>query len=134
MSLSAHQTGALKNMLEKDIKNQMMEWFGYQKGAFVWVQNQGSYYEGEGKSRHGFKATSIGGVSDILGIWQGYPLAVEVKRPKMKPTDLQIQFLTQFAAAGGIAIVAHSLDELQVALTKAEREMGGASGVFIRNL
>lgn len=121
-------------ILEKDIKDQMMDWLAYQKKTFVWIQNQGSYYTGEGRSRHGFKATSVSGVSDILGVWQGYPLAIEVKRPKEKPTQLQTEFLDNFARAGGIAICAHSLEELQRSLKQVMQLAAPFEGIYIRNL
>ena len=50
--------------------------------------------------------TSIKGIADILGIYQGRFLAIEVKRPGLKPTSDQQAFLENVNEAGGIGFVA----------------------------
>ncbi len=103
-------------MLEKDIQNLILEFLAYQPRTFVWRQNAGSHFEEDSNGkRHGFRA-STPGVSDILGIYRGIPIAIEVKRPGKKPTDLQVAFLQKFAAAGGIAICACSLEGVKKTL------------------
>ena len=59
-------------------------------------------------------AMSFKGISDILGVLppDGKFLAIEVKRPGRKPTERQRQFLEQVASAGGIAIVAYSVEDV----------------------
>jgi len=55
------------------------------------------------------------GISDILGIYRGKPMAIEVKRPKPDktyPTKEQKVFLQVFAEAGGIAFVARSVEDV----------------------
>lgn len=49
------------------------------------------------------------GISDILGVFQGKPLAIEVKSPKGYPSPEQKVFLADFEKHGGIAILARSL-------------------------
>ncbi len=56
---------------------------------------------------------SRGGVSDIICCYQGQLLAIEVKRPGGKPTVLQEKFIHDIRAAGGVAIIASSLDEVK---------------------
>lgn len=53
------------------------------------------------------------GVADILGIVNGIPLAIEVKREGGKLSKDQEDFLEEFEQNGGIAIVATSPDEVQ---------------------
>lgn len=118
------------DMLEKDIQKQIMEWLEYRPNCFVWRQNAGmrvgKYTNKVGQtSTHAFRSASVQGISDIIGIWHGRPLAIEVKQPKKEPTPEQRQFLDRFRAAGGIAIVAHSLDEVMSGLlneSQYERE------------
>ena len=53
------------------------------------------------------------GVSDILGCTpQGRFLAVECKDTGKKPTPEQVQFLDGVRERGGLAIVAHSVEEV----------------------
>ena len=46
------------------------------------------------------------GIADILGIYKGQFLAIEVKRPGYKPTVDQQAFLDRVNEAGGIGFVA----------------------------
>jgi len=59
-------------------------------------------------------AMSFKGIADILGVLppDGKFLAIEVKRPGRKPTERQRQFLEQVEAAGGIALVAYSVEDV----------------------
>ena len=59
---------------------------------------------------------NVPGVSDILGIYQGKFLAIEVKRPGLEPTELQKSFLNQVRESGGIGIVATCCDDVITAL------------------
>lgn len=52
------------------------------------------------------------GVADILGVYKGRMLAIEVKRPGGKPTDYQITFINQVNQNGGIAFIATSVEEV----------------------
>jgi len=52
------------------------------------------------------------GIPDIIGIYRGKFLAVEIKKPGGKPTDLQKEFLTKVQINGGISCVVHSWEEL----------------------
>jgi len=120
-------------ILEKDIQLAMLDWLQYQPNTFVWRQNAGSMYAESATGRHGFKSASVAGISDIMGVWNGKPLAVEVKRPGGKATENQLKFLHNFAKAGGIAILAFDLSQLQEALEKQEKLTDKAStGVFAR--
>ena len=58
------------------------------------------------------------GSADILGILKpsGRFLAIEVKKPGEKPSDEQIAFLWAIRDAGGVAIVAYSLDDVRKVL------------------
>lgn len=53
------------------------------------------------------------GVADILGIFRGKPLAIEVKMKGNKPTEKQKEYLARFKKEGGIAFVAYSLEDVQ---------------------
>lgn len=61
------------------------------------------------------------GISDIIGIYKGRPLAIEVKTLRGKVTDDQQNFLDNFKDAGGIAIVARSVDDVIYGLKAADK-------------
>lgn len=91
--------------------------FLLKSGYRVWRQNTGAaMYEHNGKSR--FIRYGYPGISDIIGMTkQGRFLAIEVKQSGKQATALQQQFLNEVTASGGIAFVAHSLEETIEQLT-----------------
>ena len=56
---------------------------------------------------------SVKGVADIIGIYNGAPLAIEVKTAKGKLSEHQERFLTRWKNEGGIAIVARSVEDVE---------------------
>jgi hypothetical protein len=80
------------------------------KGIFHWRNNTGAYKEGSRYIRYGAP-----GSSDIIGICpDGRFLAVECKRPRGgRLTEKQREFLGRVNAAGGVGIVATSVEELE---------------------
>jgi hypothetical protein len=65
----------------------------------------------EGKKTRMFRGAPAG-TSDIIGCWRGRFLAIECKLTGNKPTALQLEFLERVQAAGGIGIVAYSIDDV----------------------
>ena len=55
---------------------------------------------------------SVPGVSDILGCYRGRMMAIEVKCPGNKLTQLQKNFLDNVNEAGGIAFVAYCIEDV----------------------
>lgn len=52
------------------------------------------------------------GISDILGVYNGRMLAIEVKAAGGRLSDYQKIFLDKVKANGGIVIVAYSIDDV----------------------
>ena len=100
-------------MLEKEIENRILNYLEFLPHCFVWKnQNVGIY---DPKRRQYRKANSkyqFKGISDILGIYKGKFLAIEVKQPKKKPTKDQQTFIDNIIKQGGIAFVAASVEEV----------------------
>ena len=90
-----------KPMLEKDITSRIRLWLGV-SGIFHW-----KVWQGLGSQK---------GVADIIGIYKGRPLAIEVKTEKGKLSQHQSRFLDIWRREGGIAIVARSIDDVKNAL------------------
>lgn len=103
-------------MSESDIVRSCLQ-FLKAKGIYAWRSNNvGVFnYKTKGYFFHGLR-----GVSDILGILpqkcpcalQGVLLAIECKVEGKNPTNEQSSFLREITERGGIAIVAHSIEEL----------------------
>ena len=56
------------------------------------------------------------GIADIIGIWEGRFLAIEVKRPGGKLSIEQELFLRRVNEKGGIGFVAYGIDDVIKAL------------------
>lgn len=64
---------------------------------------------------------SAPGVPDIVGCYQGRMLAIEVKTDRGRVSEHQQRFIDNINAAGGLAIVARSIDDVIVALGLEDR-------------
>jgi hypothetical protein len=98
-------------------------------GVVAWRSNSGARLDvAPSGSRRFTRFSGADGLSDVVGLvplpgaggkTHGVFLAVECKRAGKAPTAKQAGFLAKVRAAGGIAVVAHSVDELRAALAAA---------------
>lgn len=103
-------------LLEKDIKAQIIHFLKWKK-VMCWVQsNVGIYDPTKNKFRTLNGTGQRKGVADILGIHQTRMLAIEVKTPRGQLSVHQWNFLRDVHQAGGIAIVACSVDVVEKCL------------------
>lgn len=97
---------------ESVIKNQILTWLTYQK-ILCWNQESVGVYD---VKRQAFRKKNSRfqkrGVADILGVYNGRALAIEVKSKKGVLSGYQKEFLQEFSDAGGIALMVRSLDEV----------------------
>lgn len=99
-------------LLEKQIKNQILSWLRTQ-GVFAWQNDSVGIWDAKrGVYRKQRGPYHLRGVSDILGIWQGKFLAIEVKTKTGRVSPEQAAYLDTVNAKGGIGLVARSLDEV----------------------
>jgi hypothetical protein len=82
---------------EGRIKKQIRDWLREQ-GAYVFSPVQ-----------QGFGQQSL----DLLVCWRGDFVAIEVKAPGNKPTKRQELIADQIKAAGGITVLAYTLDDVK---------------------
>jgi hypothetical protein len=88
-------------------------------GIFAWRNGSGRARFGAGPSARWVQFGILGG-SDILGVLpDGRALAVETKGPNGRVTVAQRVFLETVRGAGGVAIVARSVDDLINGLEEA---------------
>ena len=64
---------------------------------------------------------STPGIPDIVGIYRGKFIAIEVKAAKGKVSDNQVRKISEINAAGGHAFVARSVDDVINALDLHDR-------------
>lgn len=95
---------------EQIIKTQICEWLQLHK-AFFWVMPNSRVLRHHSFSRRG--------ISDIVGIWKGRPLFIEVKAEGGVIGIDQVRFMKDARAADGITIFATSVEDVaQVLLPK----------------
>ncbi len=101
---------------EQQIKNSILDWLRLHN-IFAWPNDSTGVYDvRKGVFRRKQSRHHVNGVSDILGVHLGRPVAIEVKSKTGRVSEVQKQFLENFKQAGGIAIVARSIDEVAEAL------------------
>lgn len=102
---------------EQDIKNEILEYLAHHQ-IFAWPNDSTGIYDPiKGVYRKKMSKYFIRGTSDILGIYQGKLLAIEVKSKTGRLSIEQQKFLRTIAQEGGIAIMARSVEEVEEALT-----------------
>jgi len=84
-------------------------------GAIVWRNNTGKLPDAYGRW---VEFGLCKGSSDIIGIYKGRMLAIEVKTENGKTTKEQDKFLKLVKDNGGIAFVARSEEDVNFFLTK----------------
>lgn len=130
-----HLRDAAPPRKESEIQRAILDYLKTVPGVVAWRSNTGAF-SGEHKGKRRFVRFGIKGMADILG-WQLWPqvitdcahplassfsptiprvMAIEVKRPGGHLTLAQTDFLALVKRAGGLAIVAASVDEVRQAL------------------
>lgn len=102
----------IKGPSESQIQEQILDWLSFQTNCMTWRNNNVGIYDPKTKGFRRMPKYCRRGVSDILGIWHGKPLAIEVKSKTGKLSDAQKSFLDDFKAHGGITIVARSIEDV----------------------
>lgn len=97
------------------IKRQICDYLNlFSDRCFFWVTQSHGVWDQKRKIFLNMRGRyQIKGVSDIMGIWDGKPLAIEVKTKTGKLSDHQKIFLAKFQDYGGIAFVARSVEDVK---------------------
>ncbi len=112
-------------LLEKQIENSILEYLAWRK-IFAWKNQSVGIWDAKKQiyrkpnNKHHKK-----GVSDIIGVFKGKPLFIEVKKPGGKASSDQITFLTEAAKNGAIAIIAESVEDVSKELEFFEKASNG---------
>jgi penicillin-binding protein-related factor A (putative recombinase) len=98
------------------VKNNILSWLKSQK-VFCWPCDSVGIWDPVRKiyrKRH--SQYHLKGISDILGIYKGKFLAIEVKSKTGRLSPEQVWFLAEVKAKGGIAFVARSIEDCETHL------------------
>ena len=103
---------------EKEIERSILQYLEFIPDCYAWKnQSTGVYDPTKQLFRKARSKYSINGVSDILGIFKGRFLAIEVKTPQNKKrTEDQNSFINQVNKRGGLAFYATSIEDVKAAL------------------
>jgi hypothetical protein len=105
---------------EKEIENAILDYLSFRNDVFAWKNQSTGIYDPIKKCyRKSNNKHHINGVADILGLFRGRPLAIEVKAARGRATPSQMDFLFKFHKMGGIAIIARNVMEVKIALDSA---------------
>lgn len=105
-------------LTEKDIETSILQYLEFIQGCYAWKCNTHGVFDPTKKVfRKSKNKYAINGVSDILGVYQGKFLAIEVKTPQNKKrSDEQNLFIETINKNGGIAFYATSVEDVKKGL------------------
>lgn len=106
---------------EKLIENSILRLLNL-KQVFAWKVKTTGTYDPTLKRFRKPSPFYMKGVSDILGLYKGRFIAIEVKTPKGKLTIEQKLFQERVRENGGIAIVARSVVDVEILINKLNME------------
>lgn len=89
-------------MLEKDIVKAILRYLKTVPNCFAWKEHGGMY--------------GTAGVPDIIACIGGRFYAFEVKTEKGEPSALQEATIRKILAAGGVAVIVRSVDEVRAVI------------------
>lgn len=117
-------------ILEKDIKRQILQYMRA-RGALIFVHdNVGIYNHEKGVYQLRRGPERMLGVADLIGIYKGKFIAIEVKQPGRRLTSEQAVFLAQVKDQGGISFMATSVEDTQLQLDGQLRRFEGKHNGF----
>lgn len=110
---STKPLNASPDLKERDIEKLILDWLNAQPGCKAWKnKSMGTFDPTRGIYRANHSKYSEKGTSDILGIWRGKMLCIEVKSRRGVLRPEQKEFLRVMGELGAIAILARSLEDV----------------------
>jgi hypothetical protein len=100
-----------QNPLEKEIQLSICDYLALKK-HFFWRQNTSPIFDTKSNFYRPMPKYSKTGVPDILVVFKGQLFGIEVKREKTYQSDNQKEFEKDFIKAGGVYLVARSIDDV----------------------
>ena len=110
------------NIPERDIQSAIIELI-HLRGGVVTRINSGSAIFRDSSGRTNVIRGAEKGTSDIIALYCGKYLAIEVKSGKNKPTPEQLEFGRRVRDAGGLFLVAYDVDAVISLLEQVDMEL-----------
>lgn len=105
---------------EHDIQRTILSYLEVHR-IFHYRQNSGAF-TGDHKGKKRFFHFGFKGAPDIVCVIEGRYVGIEVKGPKGKQTEDQMNFSDALRAAGGYYILARSVEEVILAIAEIAKE------------
>ena|SRR3990167_8451634 len=90
-----------------ELTNQIID-FVYRKGGYSWRSSSVGIYD---QQKRAYRTSAKKGVADVLAVFKGRFIAIEVKIGKDRLSPEQEGFILSVNHAGGKAFVVHDFDE-----------------------
>jgi hypothetical protein len=116
MGVKISKSGRILPDDENQVKNDILDFLNfYSMHVDFWRQNNGGVYDPKTKCFRKKSKYERNGVADILGFFKnsGRFLAIEVKMPGRGPSKDQLSFLNSINDAGGVAFIAHGIEDVE---------------------
>ena len=117
LSADSNESKKKSTRLERDIEKEILLWLNLQQKCKAWKNKSTGTYD---PVRRCFRKNSgpftEKGSADILGIFHGRMLCIEVKSAKGRLRPEQMEFLQSMADLGAICLVARSLHDVVLSL------------------
>lgn len=117
------------SVTEKTIERSILDFLRWKRVFAFKVENGGVFDEKRKAFR--FSAMRTRGIADIIGVYKGRPLAIEVKTPTGRLSDHQKIFLSDWSSAGGVAVVARSVDDVLDLIAEIDLQLGDSIGTAL---
>lgn len=108
-------------LTEKQIQNQILDYLAYLPGCKAWPNQSMGVYDPVRKTFRRQGGHHNRGVADIIGIYRGWMICIEVKSATGKLASHQAEFLEEMNQRGAIAFVARSLEDVIAKLGSIEK-------------
>lgn len=113
-------------LTEKQIEKMILQYLFLLPNCFAWKEDGQGVVVGTGSNKRMLKISGryrVKGKSDILGIYNGKFIAIEVKKPGGRVSKDQENFIAAIKAVGGHGCVAYSLDDARKFIQDVEKSM-----------
>ena len=104
-----------KSSSEKEIEHDILKYLAFQKDVFCWKNQSIGVFDNEIKAyRKNNSPFWINGTADILGIMDGYFLAIEVKKTESAyRSKEQIAFINKINRMGGFSCFVWTVEQVE---------------------
>lgn len=90
---------------EKDVQARILKRLGLVRNGFFWRENSGMVQQQDKYGKTRMWRAGIKGIADIIGVYKGVFVGIEVKAKGKKPSEYQTAFLRRVRECGGVGFV-----------------------------